>query len=170
MRLKWIGLITVFGLLVLSCETTSDLIKGFFNTSETGPRFVNLRANKQQQIQRELESNSSGYFIYYIPEHAALFDPIDNGNKLVVGNPWIKSGEDKEDKKAWIEILRRNTQTKDTIMDKVLRTTTGFLEIIGPDEQFLGYLVYDKMDMVTLKVIDQNTMRIYYYPQTEGGL
>jgi hypothetical protein len=167
MRLKGTGLIIVFGLLVLSCETTSDLIKGFFNTSETGPRFVNLRANKQQQIQRELESNPSGYFIYYIPEHAALFDPIDNGNKLVVGSPWIKS---EDDKKAWVEILRQNTQTKDTFLDEVLRTTTGFLEIIGPDEQFFGYLVYDKMDMVTLKVIDQNTVRIYYYPQREGGL
>ena len=167
MRLKWTGLIIVFGFLVLSCETTSDLNKGFFNTSETGPRFVNLRANKQQQIQRELEANPSGYFIYYIPEHAALFDPIDDGNKLLVGNPWIKSGDDKN---AWVEILRRNTQTKDGIMDKLLGTTTGFLEIIGPDELFFGYLVYDKMDMVTLKVIDQNTMRIYYYPQREGGL
>jgi len=167
MRLKWTGLIIVFGLLVLSCETTSDLIKGFFNTGETGPRFVNLRANTQQQIQRELEGNPSGYFIYYIPEHAALFDPIDNGNKLVVSNPWIKS---EDDKKAWVEILRRNTQTKDTVLDKVLRTTTGFLEIIGPDERSFGYLVYDKMDMVTLKVVDQNTMRIYYYPQREGGL
>jgi hypothetical protein len=128
---------------------------------------VNLRANTQQQIQRELEGNPSGYFIYYIPEHAALFDPIDNGNKLVVSNPWIKS---EDDKKAWVEILRRNTQTKDTVLDKVLRTTTGFLEIIGPDERSFGYLVYDKMDMVTLKVVDQNTMRIYYYPQREGGL
>ena len=167
MRMKWTGLIIVFGLMVLSCETTSDLVKGFFNTTETGPRFVNLRANRQQQIQRDLETNPFGYLIYYIPEHAALFDPIDDGNKLVVSNPWIKSGDDQ---KAWMEILRRNTQTKDTIMDKVLRTTTGFLEIIGPDEQLFGYLAYDKMDMVTLKVIDQNTMRIYYYPQREGGL
>ena len=166
MRLRWTGLIIVFGFLVLSCSVASDLVEGFFNTSETGPRFVNLRANEQQQIQRDLESNPSGYFIYYIPEHAALFDPIDDGNKLEVGNPWIKSGDDK---RAWVEILRQNTQTKDSVLDKVFRTTTGFLEIIGPDEQSFGYLVYDKMDMVTLKITDQNTMRIYYYPQREGG-
>ena len=168
MRLKWTGLIIVFGLLVLSCETTSNVIKGFFDTDkETGPRFVNLRVKKQQQVKQELETNWSRYTIYYIPEHAALFDPIDDGNTLVVGNPWLKS---EDDKKAWVEILQQNTQTRETIIDKVLRSTTGFLEIIGPDEQFFGYLVYDKIDMVTLKIIDQNTIRIYYYPEREGGL
>jgi hypothetical protein len=166
MRLKWTGLIIFFGLFLFSCGITSDLIEGFFDTRETGPRFENLRPKKQQQIQRELESNPSGYFIYYIPEHAVLFDPIDDANKLVVGTPWIRS---EDDKKAWVEILRQNTQDKETAMDRLLRSTTGFLEIIGPEEQFFGYLVHDKMDMVTLKIIDQNTMRIYYYPQREGG-
>ena len=168
MRLKWTGLIILFGLLVVSCETTSDLIKGFFNTSETGPRFVNLRAKKQQQIKQELETNWSLYTIYYIPEHAVLFDPKDDDNTLLVSsNRWIKF---EDDKKAWLEILRQNTQTTERFSDKLLRSTTGFLEIIGPDEQFFGYLVHEKMDMVTLKIIDRNTMRIYYYPQREGGL
>ena len=107
MRLKWTGLIIFFGLLLFSCGITSDLIEGFFDTRETGPRFENLRPKKQQQIQHELESNPSGYFIYYIPEHAVLFDPIDDANKLVVGTPWIKS---EDDKKAWVDILRQNTQ------------------------------------------------------------
>ena len=168
MRLKLTALIIVFGLLVVSCETTSDVIKGFFDTgSETGPRFVTVRAKKQQQIKQELETNWSSYTIYYIPEHAALFDPIDNGNTLVVSNRWTRF---ENDKKAWLEILGQNTQTTETAVDRLLRSTTGFLEIIGPDEQFFGYLVHDKIDMVTLKIIDQNTMRIYYYQQREGGL
>ena len=168
MRLKWTGLIIVFGLLVLSCETTSNVIKGFFDAnSETGPRFVNVRAKKQQQIKQELETNWSWYTIYYIPEHAVLFDPKDNDTTLVVSNLWTKfEGE----KKAWVEILQRNTQTEETVSDRLLRSTTGFLQIIGPDEQFFGYLVHEKMDMVTLKIIDRNTMRIYYYQQREGGL
>jgi hypothetical protein len=169
MRLKWTGLIIVFGLLLLSCETSSNLIKGFFETnSETGPRFVNVRAKKQQQIKQELEMNWSGYTIYYIPEHAVLFDPKDDDNTLVVSSTrWIKF---EDDKKAWVEILRQNTLTTETFSDRLLRSTTGFLEIIGPDEQFFGYLVHEKMDMVTLKIIDRNTMRIYYYQQREGGL
>ena len=168
MRLKWTGLIIVFGLLLLSCETTSNVIKGFFDiNSETGPRFVDVRAKKQQQIKQELETNWTRYTIYYITEHAALFDPIDDGNKLVVSYPWIKS-ESEDNKIIWLEILRQYTQTKDTFLDKLLSTTTGFLEIIGPDEQSFGYLVFDKSDMVTLKVVDQSTMQIYYYPQREG--
>lgn len=167
MRLKWTGLIIVFGLLVLSCETTSNLIKGFFNTdSETGPRFVNVRAKKQQQIKQELEMNWSWYTIYYIPEHAVLFDPKDDDNALLVSNRWIKfEGENK----TWVEILRQNTQTTETFFDRLLGSTTGFLEIIGPDEQFFGYLVHEKLDMVTLRIIDRNTMRIYYSPQREEG-
>jgi hypothetical protein len=167
MRLKWAGLIIVFGLLMISCETTSDVIKGFFDTdSETGPRFVTVRAKKQQQIKQELEMNWSGYTIYYIPEHAVLFDPKDDDNTLVVSNRWTKF---EGDKKAWVGILQQNTQTEEAFFDRLLGSTTGFLEIIGPDEQFFGYLVHEKMDMVTLKIIDRNTMRIYYSPQREEG-
>jgi hypothetical protein len=154
MRLKWTGLMLLFGFLVVSCAT------------DTGPRFVDLRANKQQQIQQELETNWPRYIIYYIPQHAVLFDPKEDGNTLVVSSRWIKF---EDDKKNWVEILRQNTQTTDSIFDSLLQTTTGFLEIIGPDEQFFGYLVHEKMDLVALKVIDRNTMRIYYSPQrTEG--
>jgi len=154
MRSKWIGLMLLFGFLVVSCA------------ADTGPRFVDLRANKQQQIQQELETNWPRYIIYYIPEHAVLFDLKDDGNTLVVSNRWIKF---EDDKTTWVEILRQNTQTTDSIFDSLLQTTTGFLEIIGPDEQLFGYLVHEKMDLVALKVIDRNTMRIYYSVQrTEG--
>ncbi|MEE9497024.1 MAG: hypothetical protein V3V39_10900 [Desulfobacterales bacterium] len=154
MRLKWTGLMILFGFFMVSCAT------------DTGPRFADLRAKKQQQIQQELENNWPQYIIYYIPELAVIFDPKDDGNTLVVSSRWIKFGDDK---KAWVEILRQNTQTSDNIFNTLLRTTTGFLEIIGPDEQFFGYLIHKKMDLVALKVIDRNTVRIYYSPQrTEG--
>jgi len=154
MRLKWAGLILLFGFWVVSCAT------------DTGPRFVDLRANKQQQIQQELETTWPRYIIYYIPEHAVLFDLKEDGNTLVVSSRWVKFDVDKN---TWVKILRQNTQTTDSLFDSLLQTNTGFLEIIGPDEQFFGYLVHKKMDLVALKVIDRNTMRIYYAPQrTEG--
>ena len=155
MRMKWTGLMLLFGFLVVSCAT------------DTGPRFVDLRANKQQQIQQELETNWPRYIIYFIPEHAVIFDPKDDENTLILSGRWVKF---EDDKKAWVEILRQNTQTTDNIFNTLLRTTTGFQEIIGPDEQFFGYLVHEKMDLVALKVIDRNTMRIYYSPQRTEGL
>ena len=154
MRLKWTGLMILFGFFVVSCAT------------DTGPRFADLRAKKQQQIQQELENNWPQHIIYYIPQRAVLFDPKDDGNTLVVSSRWIKFGDDK---KAWVEILRQNTQTTDNIFDTLLRATTGFQEIIGPDEQFFGYLIHEKMDLVALKVIDRRTMRIYYSPQRTDG-
>ena len=154
MRLKWIGLMILCGFFMVSCAT------------DTGPRFADLRAKEQQQIKQELENNWPQYIIYYIPERAVIFDPKDDGNTLVVSSRWIRFGDDT---KAWMEILRQNTQTSDNIFNTLLRTTTGFLEIIGPDEQFFGYLIHQKMDLVALKVIDRNTVRIYYSPQrTEG--
>jgi hypothetical protein len=154
MRLKWTGLVIFLGFLFVSCAT------------ETGPRFADLRANKQQQIAQELENNWPAYIIHYIPEHAVLFDPKDDENTLLVSGRWIKFTDNK---KVWVEILRQNTQTTDSVFDKILGKTTGFQEIIGPDEQFFGYLIHEKMDLVALKIIDRNTMRIYYAPQrTEG--
>ena len=167
MRLKWIVPIILFGLLMISCETTSDVIKGLFDTDrETGPRFVTVRAKNQQQIKQELEMNWSRYTIYYIPEHAALFDPKDDDNTLAVSNRWTKF---EGDKKTWVGILQQNTQTEDRFFDRLFGSITGFQEIIGPDEQFFGYLVHEKLDMVSLKVIDRNTRRIYYSPQKKEG-
>ena len=154
MRLKWTGLMILWGFLIVSCAT------------ETGPRFTDLQANKQQQIAQELENNWPAYIIYYIPQRAVLFDLKDDENTLLVSSRWIKSADDKT---VWVEILRQNTQTKESIFDTILGTITGFHEIIGPDEQLFGYLVHEKMDLVALKIIDRNTMRIYYSQQrTEG--
>ena len=153
MRLKLIGMIILFGFFAVSCATDS------------GPRFKNLRAKKQQQIKQELINNWSQYSIYFIPQRAVLFDPKSDGNTLKVSDRWVRA----VDKNAWPEILRQNTQTRDDFFANLLDAATGFQEIIGPDEQFFGYLVHEKMDLVALKVIDRNTIRIYYSPQrTEG--
>ena len=149
MRLMWMVLAVLPGFLMVSCAT------------ESGPRFNSLRAADQQKIQQQLENNGSQYTIYYIPRHAVLFDPIDDNNTLKVSGRWIRVG----DQKTWIEILRQNTQSTDNIFRVWLGSRSGFLEIIGPDEQFFGYLVHEKMDLVAFKIIDRNTMRIYYSPQ-----
>jgi hypothetical protein len=154
MRLKWSGLMIFFGFLIVSCAT------------ETGPRFADLRANKQQQIAQDLENNGSAYIIHYIPQRAVLFDPKDDGNTLLVSGRWFKPADNET---VWVEILRQNTKATDSIFDPILGKTTGFQEVIGPDEQVFGYLIHEKMDLVTLKIIDRNTMRIFYAPQrTEG--
>jgi hypothetical protein len=67
--------------------------------------------------------------------------------------------------KAWIEILRENTQASDSALSVWLGATSGFLKVIGPDEQLFGFLVHDPNDLVTLRILDRNTMRIYYSPQ-----
>jgi len=94
-----------------------------------------------------------------------LFDPIDDNNTLKVSGRWTRVG----DQKTWIEILRQNTQSTDNIISVWLGSRSGFLEIIGPDEQLFGYLVHEKMDLVAFKIIDRNTMQIFYSPQRTDG-
>ncbi|MGD8990702.1 MAG: hypothetical protein PVI00_04525 [Desulfobacterales bacterium] len=153
MRLMKTGLVVLLGFLLLACVT------------ESGPRFNSLRAADQQRVQQQLENNASAYKIYYIPQHAVLFDPMDDNNTLKVSGRWTKVGN----QKTWIEILRQNTQSSDNFLGVWLGSRSGFLEIIGPDEQLFGYLVHEKMDLVAFKIIDRNTMQIFYSPQrTEG--
>lgn len=155
MFLRWTGLIVFMGFSLLSCVTDS------------GPRFHSLRAKEQQQIQQDLESNWSQYIIYYIPQHAVLFDPKNDNNTLKVSGRWTRVDDGAE--KTWIKILRQNTQTSDSIFSVWMGATSGFLKVIGPDEQVFGFLIHDQNDLVALKILDRNTMRIYYSPQrTEG--
>ena len=151
MRLRWTGLIVLVVMGMASCVTDS------------GPRFHSLRAKEQQQIQQDLENNWSQYIIYFIPQHAVLFDPKNDNNTLKVSGRWTRVGDGAE--KAWIEILRENTQASDSAFSVWLGATSGFLKVIGPDEQLFGFLVHDPNDLVALRILDRNTMRIYYSPQ-----
>ena len=154
MRLKLIGLIILIQLVTISCATT-----------DSGPRFHSLRAKKQQQVKQELTNNWSQYTIYFIPQRAVLFDPKDDGNTLLVSGRWIRAA----DKDDWPAILKENTQKSDDFFRVWLGARSGFLEIIGPDEQVFGYLVHEKDDLVALRIKDRNTMRIYYSPVRTSG-
>ncbi|MBW2486582.1 MAG: hypothetical protein JRE72_04110 [Deltaproteobacteria bacterium] len=153
MRLIWTGLVVLMVVMTVSCAT------------ESGPRFNSLRAADQQRIQQQLENNWTQYIIYYIPQHAVLFDPVDDANTLKVSSQWTRVA----DQKTWVEILRQNTQSTDNFFSVWLGARSGFLEIIGPDEQRFGYLVHEKMDLVAFKIIDRHTMQIFYSPQRIEG-
>jgi hypothetical protein len=130
-------------------------------TTQSGPRFNSLRAADQQRVQQQLENNWSEYIIYYISQHAVLFDPKNDSNTLKVSGRWTRVAN----QKTWMEILRQNTQSTDSFFSVWMGSRSGFLEIIGPDEQRFGYLVHDKNDLVAFKIIDRNTMQLFYSPQ-----
>jgi hypothetical protein len=130
-------------------------------TTQSGPRFNSLRAADQQRVQQQLENNWSEYIIYYISQHAVLFDPKNDNNTLKVSGRWTRVAN----QKTWMEILRQNTQSTDSFFSVWMGSRSGFLEIIGPDEQRFGYLVHDKNDLVAFKIIDRNTMQLFYSPQ-----
>ena len=92
-------------------------------------------------------------------------DPKDDGNTLLVSGRWIRAADEDD----WPAILKENTQKSDDFFSVWLGARSGFLEIIGPDEQVFGYLVHEKNDLVALRIKDRNTMRIYYSPVRTSG-
>ena len=111
---------------------------------------------------QELIDNWSDYTIW-LKSAAVVFDPKNDNNTLKVSGRWTRVGDGAE--KAWIDILRENTQTSDSAFSVWMGATSGFLKVIGPDEQLFGFLVHDPNDLVALRILDRNTMRIYYSPQ-----
>ena len=70
----------------------------------------------------------------------------------------------------WTEIVRTNT-TKDGNVDPLWANypMTGIREIWSPDNQFYGYIMHQTQDGVSARVVDANTMRVYYHRAQYGG-
>ena len=101
---------------------------------------------------QELEKNWQDYTIYYAglsveTAAAIMFDP-KNDDKTLLGDKWIKI----EDKEIMLELLGW------------IRTYIEFdprlWRIVGPDEQFYGYL-FCACNHVVIKSVDDTTMYVY---------
>lgn len=65
----------------------------------------------------------------------------------------------------WIEITSGDMMAKSEIWD-----TTWVRKIIGLNGQMYGYLVQRSADNANVKIIDANTVQLYYhYVRTSGG-
>jgi hypothetical protein len=105
----------------------------------------------------ELEENWEDYVIHYAglsvgTPAGIMFDPKGDGRTLT-GEKWIKV-EDKETLSELIGWMKTYTEFNPQIW-----------RILGPNNEFFGYLFYPSHrmhgDNVVIKVIDDNTMYIY---------
>ncbi|NVM25759.1 MAG: hypothetical protein HWN70_07570 [Desulfobacterales bacterium] len=109
----------------------------------------------------ELKENWSDYIIHYAEGYggkpaAIMFDPKE-GNKTLVCKKWIKV----DDKETLLELLEWIQQS--------VRYTPRLWRILGPDDEFYGYMLSTR-DHVVMKVIGDNTMYVYDLdPPHSGG-
>jgi len=111
---------------------------------------------------KDLKENSNDYIIYYAGYYgslsikhpsAVMFDPR-NDNKELVGEKWTMV----KDKHTLSELLS-SIQSQEPIGSLYPR----LWRILGPDEQFYGFL-FTAWDHVVTKVIDDKIMWVYDLP------
>lgn len=105
----------------------------------------------QNPTQSELRRDWHDYEVFYRSNIALIYKFRDN-KKIILDD-------------RWVEITSEDMMAKSGIWD-----ITWVRKIIGLNDQVYGYLVHRTADTANVKIIDANTVQLYYhYVRTSGG-
>lgn len=149
--LKPIGLLLAF-VILFGCAGSYGKIK-------------NQSRSESQVTQQKLIDNWSDYHIWF-RSAVIIFDPKDDDRKVLVGNYWGTV----RDQASWDRMVERGTTGKGTVSPLYANYAMTYVrEIWGPDNQFYGYIIHQRSDLVSASVIDENTIQINYRRASFGG-
>lgn len=97
----------------------------------------------QQPTEAELKQDWQNYTVYYRRSLAFVYK-IKNDQKIVLDKRWVKISS--EDMMANAKIL----------------DSAWVREIIGNNGEMFGYLVHRNHDLANVKIIDEQTVQLYY--------
>lgn len=100
------------------------------------PRAVNPSA-------KELRENWNDYIVYF--RGTAFVYKIKNDKKIILD-------------RRWIEVTTDEMMAKSKIWD-----STWTRKILTQNDELYGYLVHRSADVATVKIIDDNTMQLFYH-------
>ena len=130
------------------------LISGCASLTGYGKIRLQPRHGERVTIQ-DLQQNWENYTIHYAGLSVSnpagiMFDP-KNDDRTLVGDEWIKV-EDKETVSEIISWIKNYTEYNPQVW-----------RILGPDNQFCGYLYYPHAhnENAVVKVVDDTTMYVY---------
>ena len=151
--------ITLVGILVLLLVSGCAWLRGYGKV-----RVVST--HEEKLILEQLKLNWQDYTIYYAglkvgTAAGVMFDPKDD-DKTLAGNTWIKV----EDKDTLVQLIG--------VIESYIYFYPRLHKILGPDDQFFGYLFY-AWDYPVFKVVDEKTLYAYdlkspVYSEAEPGL
>ena len=122
-------------------------------------------AEQSKITQQELFNNFSDYTIW-LRATAAVFDPKDDDRTILVGSNWATVA----DQASWEQIVKNNTTSDGNITPLWANyAMTGVREIWSPDNQLYGYIIHQQGDLVSARVVDVNTMRVWHTVARFGG-
>ena len=104
----------------------------------------------QQPTETELEQAWEDYTVYSWPSIAIVYK-INNDQKIILD-------------RRWVEISSENMMAKSKIFE-----STWVKEIIGNSGEMFGYLVHRYHDLASVKIINENTVQLYYRYVSRSG-
>ena len=122
-------------------------------------------AQQSKITQQELFNSFSDYTIW-LKATAVVFDPKDDDRKILVGGNWGTV----KDQASWDQIVKDNTTSDGTVTPVWANyAMTGVREIWSRDNQLYGYIIHQQRDLVSARVVDVNTMRVWHTTARVGG-
>ena len=104
----------------------------------------------QTPTENELRQDWKNYTVYYRRPLALVFK-IKDDREIILNNTWIK------------------VSSEDMMAKSEIKGSTWVKQIIGNNDEIFGYLVHLFTDLTNVKIIDENTVQLYYhYVRTSG--
>jgi len=123
-----------------------------------------LSESDSKVTQQELINNWSDYDIWF-KSAVIVFDPKNDDGKILLGGSW----DTVKDQQTWTEFVKANTTSQGHISPpSASYSTSGVREIWGPDNQLYGYIIHQQGDSVSVKLVDENTLRLWYSNRHSG--
>jgi hypothetical protein len=149
---KLTGILILLFIFIMGCSGESGKIK----TQSKGESKI---------TQQELIDNWSDYTIW-LKSAAVVFDPKNDNRTILVSSHWGAV----KDQETWTEIVKANT-TSDGKISPVWAdySMTRVREIWGPDNQLYGFIIHQQKDLVNVRLVEKNTLRLWYNRARFGG-
>ena len=75
-----------------------------------------------------------------------------------------------KDQETWTEFVKENMTSQGNFRPVGAEySMTGVREIWGPDNQLYGFIICQQRDKVNTKLVDENTLRLWYNAALIGG-
>jgi hypothetical protein len=119
----------------------------------TKDKRANLRRINSAQKEKELKENWNSYTVYkrLRPDHSfqrgavALLYQIKDGGIINLDDEWIPL-----------------TSEQDMTQAKIMEAVTS-AEVLGHNRRLFGYLVYRSADRPNVKILDENSIQLFYH-------
>ena len=133
--------------------------------SEPNGRLITQSESDSRITLQNLIDNWSDYHIWF-RSAVIVFDPKNDDRKILLGGKWGTV----KDQESWKEIVKVNTTGHGNISPIYADySMTGVREIWGPDNQLYGYIIHQQRDGVSVRMVEENTLRLWYTRARFGG-